>query len=500
MSTTLLLASILATVALLVRYVRSRRASKYPPGPPGKPFVGNILDVSPQGAWVKFTSYKDIYGDIVYFHGLGNSVLVLNSLEVIADLLEKKASSYSDRPTFTVVGELMNLFQGMPLLPYGPEWRTQRKLAHSALSPSSVKKYHIIQEDLAAMLCREILDDPKDFFSAVRLAAERLVLIITYGLSADTADSQYISHADETMHMITKYTVPGAFLCDLLPWMKYLPSWLPFQREAARGREMIERLVATPFEHVQRDMAAGIARPSLTLDLLSSANSDPNTLHHIKWMSGALYGAGGETTYSTVLTCILAMVMYPDQLRKAQEELDRVTGTDRLPTISDRGNLPYVTALIKEVMRWRPVLPLGLARATAADDTYRGYTIPKGTIVIPNVWAIAFEPRGLYSPEIFEPERWLVSSKEDMPVDPADWTFGFARRICPGKHLAENSLFIFISTLLAMFDFAPPDTGHVKVEFEQGMVSYPKPFECKITPRSESKAMQIRERASQSTV
>ncbi|KAJ8482310.1 hypothetical protein ONZ51_g5439 [Trametes cubensis] len=486
-----LLGAVLCAVAIVYRLATSRLSTRYPPGPPGKPLVGNILDVEPQGAWTKLTKYKEIYGDLVYFHGLGNSILVLNSLEAITDLFEKKASTYSDRPWFTV---------SMPLLPYGAEWRTQRKLAHAALSPSAVRKYHIVQEDLAALLCKEIMDTPNDFFVHVRMAAERLVLIVTYGLSVNTADSQYISHADATMHMITKNTVPGAFLCDLLPWMKHLPSWVPFQREATRGRGMIDTLVTMPFEHVKRDMDAGIAQPSLTRELLESADCDANTLHHIKWMAGSLYGAGGETTYSTVLNCILAMVLHPDKLKKAQDELDRVVGTARMPLISDKADLPYVNALIKEIMRWRPVLPLGLARCSNAEDVYRGYTIPKGTIVIPNVWSIAFEPRGLYSPDLFEPERWLVSDKEDMPLDPADWTFGFARRICPGKHLAENSVFIFISTLLAMFDISPPKDGQVRVEFEKGMVSYPLPFECTLGPRSEAKAAQIRERAAQTTV
>ncbi|KAH9896527.1 cytochrome P450 [Cubamyces lactineus] len=481
MPTLYLLGAILCTVAIVYRLVTSRVSTRYPPGPPGKPLVGNILDVEPQGAWTKLTKYKDVYGDLVYFHGLGNSILVLNSIDAITDLFEKKS---------------------MPLLPYGAEWRTQRKLAHAALSPSAVRKYHVVQEDLAALLCKEIMDTPNDFFVHVRMAAERLVLIVTYGLSVHTADSQYISHADATMHMITKNTVPGAFLCDLLPWMKHLPSWLPFQKEATRGRDMIDTLVTMPFEHVKRDIDAGIAQPSLTRDLLESADGDANTLHHIKWMAGSLYGAGGETTYSTVLNCILAMVLHPDKLKKAQEELDRVVGTARMPLISDKADLPYVNALIKEIMRWRPVLPLGLARCSNKEDIYRGYTIPKGTVVIPNVWSIAFEPRGLYSPDLFEPERWLVTDQEDMPLDPADWTFGFARRICPGKHLAENSVFIFISTLLAMFDIGPPKNGAIRVEFEfeKGMVSYPLPFECSLTPRSGVKAAQIRERAAQTTV
>lgn len=130
-----------------------------------------------------------LLGDLVFFHGLGNHVLVVSSMKVLNELLEKKGGIYSDRPAFTVVGELMGLgqvhrrpiphntqltnisSQSMPLLPYGEEWRIQRKLAHSALSPSAVKKYYTIQEDLAAILGKQLLDNPEEFFDHIRLYA-----------------------------------------------------------------------------------------------------------------------------------------------------------------------------------------------------------------------------------------------------------------------------------------------------------------------------------------
>ena len=127
-------------------------------------------------------------GDLVFFHGLGNNILVLNSMKAINDLLEKRGSIYSDRPAFTVVGDLMGLGQvrreplrasgllmliripqSMPLLPCREEWRAHRKLAYTALNATAVKRYHIIQEDLAAILGKQILETPEDFFGHVRL-------------------------------------------------------------------------------------------------------------------------------------------------------------------------------------------------------------------------------------------------------------------------------------------------------------------------------------------
>ncbi|GJE90538.1 cytochrome P450 [Phanerochaete sordida] len=477
-----------------------RGSQTRPPGPPAAPLVGNILAIPAKAAWIKLQLYKRDYGDLVFFHGLGNSVLVLNTMDAIADLLEQRAEVYSDRPAFTVVGELMGLGQSMPLLPYNAEWKTQRKLAHNALSPRAIREYHSIQESIAALLSVQLLQDPEQFFSHVRLASSRLILSITYGLSVEEAEDEYITHAENTMRMISDATVPGAFLCDLVPILKYLPSWVPFQRHAARGKEMIERLVSRPMDHVKSQMRSGSAVPSLARHLLSSElpGAPPNE-HSIKWSTGSLYGAGAETTYATVLTCIALMALHPDTLVAAQAEIDRVVGTGRLPLISDRAHLPYVGALIQEVMRWHPALPLSIARCAAREDSYRGYDIPKGTIVVPNVWAIAMDETVYHDPLSFIPERFLDQSDSEV-MDPTIWAFGFGRRVCPGKHLAENSVFIQIATLLAMFDFSPPSKGKLELNFSEGLVSYPQPFECRITPRSASKASQITFSAAQSVV
>ncbi|EED84236.1 predicted protein, partial [Postia placenta Mad-698-R] len=450
-----------------------------PPGPPVKPIVGSILQVSPQGAWYKFSEYQKVYGDLLFFRGLGSHVLVLNSMKAINDLLDKRSSVYSNRPTFTVVGELMGLGQSMPLLPYGEEWRAHRRLAHSALSPTAVRRYHGIQEDMAALLCMRLLREPEAFFSHVRLIAGNIILSVVYGLPVETSEDEYIAHAERTMQVIGKATVPGAYLCDLMPFLKHLPSWVPFQREASTGREMIERLVTKPFEHVKRAMVSGSAPPSVTQDLLSTNIDDMHDVEQrIKWTTGAMYGAEAQT-YSTVLVFIMAMALHPEKQQRAQQEIDRVIGIERFPRISDRAHLPYVNAVIKETMRWHPVLPLtGIARMSAQDDLYDGYSIPEGTVVIPNIWGIANDcPRATE----FDPERFL---NEGAPVDPSSWAFGFGKRLCPGKFLGENSVFILITALLAIFDITPNSSEDLQPDFTLDLVSYPRPFKCRIQPRS----------------
>ncbi|KAL0959325.1 hypothetical protein HGRIS_014586 [Hohenbuehelia grisea] len=192
---------------------------------------------------------------------------------------------------------------------------------------------------------------------------------------------------------------------------------------------------------------------------------------------------------------MMAMALHPDKQRAGHEELDRVLGRLRLPVIADRSSLPYVDALIKETMRWHPALPLGIARCTAEDDSYNGYFIPKGTIVMPNVWATAFAPNNKYPPKDFIPERYLDTSCPEL--DPSAWAFGFGRRVCPGKALGENSVFILIASILASFDIAVRPGEILEPDFELNLVSYPKPFACNITPRSPEHGEMVASRASQ---
>jgi cytochrome P450 len=148
------------------------------------------------------------------------------------------------------------------------------------------------------------------------------------------------------------------------------------------------------------------------------------------------------------------MIAFPEVQRRAQAELDAVIGRDRLPTFSDAPRLPYLSAVIREVLRWRPSLPLSVPHAVTEDDWYEGMFIPKGAICIPNIWQCNHD-RAVFGEDAdeFRPERHLDEHGELLP-GPAETnqaghtTFGFGRRVCLGKHLADGSLFINTARLL----------------------------------------------------
>lgn len=163
---------------------------------------------------------------------------------------------------------------------------------------------------------------------------------------------------------------------------------------------------------------------------------------------------GAETTATMLKWWALAMVAFPEAQRRAHAELDAVIGRGRVPTFADAPRLPYISAVIREVLRWRPATPLVVPHTADADDWYEGMFIPKGTICIPNIWHCNHD-RAVFGPDAdeFRPERHLDEHGRLSP-GPAETnqaghaTFGFGRRICVGKELAANTLFISAARLL----------------------------------------------------
>jgi cytochrome P450 len=166
--------------------------------------------------------------------------------------------------------------------------------------------------------------------------------------------------------------------------------------------------------------------------------------------------AGAETTSAVLAWWMLAMVTYPEVQKRAQAELDAVVGRSRTPTFADLPHLPYIRAMVKEALRWRPVDPVGLPHLSTEDDWYEGMFIPKGTIVIANVWHLNRDPE-LYGAdaEHFNPARFLDTPCPPETKEEGHVTYGFGRRVCVGKHVANNSLFIDLAVTLWACNIEP---------------------------------------------
>jgi len=306
-----------------------------------------------------------------------------------------------------------------------------------------------------------------------------------------------VKAAEKGMAGINRGLLPGTYLVDAFPILKHIPEWFPgagFKRNAKKWGSDYTACFNKPFTDIYQSFKAGTATPSFTASWLSKIDAnmtDSDSKGYlrdiVRLAAGTAYLAGYETTSSTLLNFALLMLLNPGVQRKAHEELNRVVGRERLPDFADKESLAYIDAICKETLRYHSVLPLGIPHAVLTKDLYEGMRIPKGSIVFPNVWAMSRNKKD-YGPDAdaFRPGRFLEANVRD----PATFVFKFGRRICPGRAMAENSLFLAISCVLHVFAItcALEEDGSekpVEVEWIDGLVSHPASFPASFEPRFE---------------
>ncbi|KAJ7137669.1 cytochrome P450 [Mycena epipterygia] len=489
--------NLLAALALLVlfflrRLLHSRgRGAALPPGP--RPLLGVLaLPSGSDREWRTYGRWAEKWGEITSVTVFGQPVVVLNSFKAATEMLDKKSSVYSDRPVFQMCGELVGWNDGMALLSYGtPQFRRYRKYFHRLFgSHSNLSKFYPIEADESRKFLQRLLESPERFLSHIHQTASAIALRITYGYTVQGENDPIVSLVNSVMEEFSASVVPGAFLVDLIPILKYVPSWMPgagFRRKAKAWASHLNEMIDKPFKLVEDQLAQGTAEDSF-VSLLLQEGIPADELTDLKWAAGSIYGGGADTTVSVLSTFFLKMALNPEVQAKAQAELDAVVGLHRLPTINDREHLPYVDALCKEVFRYHPIGPMGLPHRAMEDDIHDGYFIPKGSLVLANIWNMVHDPAVYSKPMVFDPARFIASEHHTPEPDPRDIVFGFGRRVCPGKLLADATVFMACAMTLATFTISKTVKDGVPVEpvedYQPGTISQPAPFLCDINPRS----------------
>ncbi|KAF8302322.1 cytochrome P450 [Clavulina sp. PMI_390] len=449
--TTVLLLSIAAAVVQRFGFRSSRKP--LPPGPAGDFILGNARQIPDEFAWLHYEKLSKSFGDVVHLNALGQPVVVLSSTQAISDVMGERGAVVSARPSSTFLGKLVGWDQSVVLSEPSTHWQAQRRLLHQYLGATSMPAYHSIIEEEARAFCHRVLATTEGFMDESIQSMAKLIMRTTYGINSKRGDEQVIAMANEVAENFEYSMKPGRFVVDAFPSLRYLPSWFPgadFRQLSAEWKQQLHNAINTPFDRVKADMAAGKAEPSFAARVLADRPLGIND-GHIKWAAGSIYATAVRNTMATLGTFLLAMIMHPDVQEKAQAELDREIGQDRLPSISDRPNLPYIESVFKEVLRWHPAAPLAMPHRSTEDIEYRGWTIPKNSIVYGNTWALGHDPEIYPSPEKFNPDRYTAGT--DVK-DPREYAFGFGRRACSGQAFAESTVWTIMATLLA--------TNHMK--------------------------------------
>ncbi|KAJ7618765.1 cytochrome P450 [Roridomyces roridus] len=497
-----------APIAAALYLTWSRNASRsklpLPPGPRKLPILGNLLDVGGRPMSEACRDWSREYNsDIIHLNLAGTSIIVLSSLEATDNLMEKRSAIYSDRPPMPML-YMMGFEYLLIFMKYGEMWKTQRRLLNHHLSVSATQNVHPLERKAAHALIRRLLHNPEAFLDHLRVMIGDVIVPFAYGIDVQPTDDPYVTLIEKAVRCGSQ-VVPGRFLVDNFPLLKYVPEWMPgagFKKIAREGRVLTQALRNVPFAEAKRQMMSGEVKPSFTASALRDLEAEDNYYDEniVKDVAATMYTAGGDTTVLGLSTFFLAMLANPEAQRKAQQEIDAVVGVGNLPDFRDQDHMPYVAALVKEILRWKPITPLGVPHYLTADDEYHGYRLPANSIVFGNVVAILGDENIYPNPEKFDPERFLLDGKLNPLVPDPVAAFGFGRRLCPGRHIAESSIWIAVVSVLAVFNIKKEvdKDGNVvepSYEYGDGILSAPHPFKCTLEVRSEMAARLVIESA-----
>ncbi|CAE6460257.1 unnamed protein product [Rhizoctonia solani] len=488
-------------VYLFLKLLRiGRREHSLPPGPPTVPLLGNLNIFPKFEAHYKLTEWARQYGGI-YSASILSLVKNRGTKTSILDLMEKRSQATVDRPP-NHAGEWVVGGMNLVLAQYTKDWRTLRRVSHEMLTPSACTQHVPIQQAESTQVLYDFLTDPKRFYTHLRRYSSSVILSMLYGKRAPRFETQEVVDFFEVQHMWENVLAPGALPpVDSLPFLKWMPrplaKWKDYCDEIRRRQR---NLYFGLLHETEERVANGHENGSFIEGVLARQKEFGMSREHVGYLGGTMIEAGSDTTSAWLHSLVLALAAFPEAQKKAQDEIDKIVGTDRMPTLDDFAELPYIQSVVKEVHRWRPVAALIMPRRTIEEINYRGYRIPVGSMIFVNNWGILHDPDVYERPEDFWPDRWLLNEFGTKPgVDNSDsakntW-FGNGRRSCPGVHLATNSVIINTMNLLWGFNYGPEvdiKTGKpIPVDtwnYTKGLTFSPEPFMVTITPRSSQHA------------
>ncbi|RHZ47725.1 cytochrome P450 [Aspergillus thermomutatus] len=469
---------------------------KLPPGPPGLPILGNLLDLKsarsdPDFKWVNSLTQ---YGEMATVHLGSKTWIFLNSQRVVSEIIAKRGSITNGRSPMPVASGIVSRHSRSLILPPAG-WTEKRRVMHSLLSGTALRQYGAWQELESTQLLAEYLFQPQRWYRHHYRYANSVVHRIALGERLTKTNKELADLQDVVTYFVGSI---GSSMVDWFPELDALPRRLqPWRRYWEKLGQWNYEVYRSWWVPVREKVEAGTAPPSFVRDVLLHEDTKfTGDDQEAMYVTMQLIEAGSDTTREVLNIFVMSALCYPEVFQKARAEVDRICVTDqeqlRLPGLDDMERMPYICAIIKELLRWRPIFPLTPDHVLTSDLEFEGYHIPAGVGFVINEIPVCNECE---KPDVFKPERWLDGHEAD--VAHGLWQFGGGRRICVGYRLAQRGLFINVARLAFCYNYAasgPIDSRRLNHHLTE------EPFPVKVTPRSEQHAQLIIEEASREGV
>ncbi|XP_056261447.1 cytochrome P450 2K1-like [Seriola aureovittata] len=439
----------------------SQEDKKEPPGPRPLPLLGNLLQMDLKRPYETLLKFSKKYGSVFTIYLGPKKVVVLAGYKTVKEALVNHAEEFGERAQMQIMNDVS---QGHGVLwSNGESWKEMRRFALTNL-----RDYGMGKKACEDKICEEsqqltevfkkFKGEAFDMTQPINYAVSNIICSMVYGSRFEYDDPEFTSLVDRT----NKYTLlvgsPSIQVYNLFPWIgRWISNKKKFCKLYEANKKMNLELVRRLKETLNPQMCRGFVDAFLVRKQHLEKSEITNSHFHNENLLMTviqLFGAGTETTSTTIRWGLLFMAKYPKIQDQVQEELSRVIGS-RQVQVEDRKNLPFTDAVIHETQRLANISPMSLPHKTSQDITFQGYFIKKGTTVYPLLTSVLYDESEWEKPYSFYPAHFLDKDGKFVKRD-AFLPFSAGRRICLGESLARMELFIFFTSLLQHFRFTPP--------------------------------------------
>ncbi|KAF3331288.1 cytochrome P450 93A2-like protein [Carex littledalei] len=495
LSLTPFLTSLLALllVSPIIIYLLKPRNHGLPPAPPAIPIIGHLHLLKPP-MHRTLHELTTRYGPLIHLR-LGSSLsIATGSVDMAREVLKNHDTIFSERPSTVAARKFAYETAGFAFAPYGEYWRFVKRLCMSELlGPRTLEQLRPIRQSEVAFLLRSLLEKSR-VGEAVNLSKELIKLtnnIITRMVASSTAGDE----AEVSRRVVKQVAeVMGTFNAeDYIGFLRGLDiqGLNKKMREVHRNFDnLLEGFITAKEKSRNKAPERGSGEAKETpvkdlLDILLDVAGDPTaevkiTRENIKGFILDIFTAGTDSSASTIEWTLSELINHPKIMQKLREEIDRIVGKDRVVGEADVPNLPYLNAVVKEIMRIHPAAPIAY-RISTKETIIGGYTIPANTTVAVNLYSTGRDPKYWVNPDEFRPERFFEESNTNLDVKGLHYQlipFGSGRRVCPGIGFALQVVPAALAALVQCFEWKIDEgtaNENGKVDMEEGdggLVSY----------------------------
>ncbi|XP_056329332.1 cytochrome P450 2G1-like [Danio aesculapii] len=489
LSSSLLLVLVLS-VLMLIRWKRKESGLSLPPGPLALPLIGNLLTLEKSAPFKSFMKWSKTYGPVMTVHIGTQRMVVLVGYETVKEALVEQAEDFASRAPIPFTNRVLRGY-GL-IISNGERWRQLRRFTLTTLRDFGMGRKRMeqwIQEESRYLVksFEETKSKPVDPLLFMSRAVSNVICSLVFGQRFDYEDKNFLQLLQIISNLMRFASSPWGQLYNIFPKVMEL---LPGRHHTMFGEiDDLKSSIMTIIKEHEKNLDSSDPKDFIDCFLirLNQEKHNPDTEFHKENMFATslnLFTAGTETTSTTLRYALMLLIKHPHIQEQMQKEIDRVIGQNRIPTMEDRKSLPFTDAVIHEVQRCLDIAPLNVPHYALKDITFRGYKIPKDTVIIPMLHSVLRDEGHWETPWTFNPEHFL-DSNGNFKKNPAFMPFSAGKRVCVGESLARMEIFLFIVSLLQKFSFSSPN-GPDSIDPSPELSSFgnmPRHYELIASPR-----------------